>query len=382
MAYLKPYYHIEEVVEIFQQRDPMVTRESVLDLGARGLLNFGLLSLPFTRGNTDLWNERLAKQQGYEIRVIGEPYYESKYPAVARRLYNGLKKQLEYHKKHSNENYESVKDGNEYLTKYLLETYRLTAPIVKKYRFHYPPVLLWDKEQEKHDDTNYEPLIDEIGLKGKPERLIFPVFEWFAPNWILKVLHGDIEYLKRLKISKFTDLNNDVLKPIKGVIVNLPCDELPDELQYESDTELCNVELIYQHELDTDYFIRLIEADRFYISRRELMCFEQEYLGIEHRMKVNTPKQNTTNVFSSPPRKKDDLFNAMNTVFAAFLSDNGRLPQRVEAWEYFKINLPSYLSLNEKQNAILLDGKEIDKEAFLKRLKRYTKEPIPPSSSQ
>ncbi|WP_319381603.1 hypothetical protein [Thiomicrorhabdus sp.] len=88
----------------------------------------------------------------------------------------------------------------------------------------------------------------------------------------------------------------------------------------------------------------------------------------ENSINISTPSSWIT----VPRKRKDDFYLAMEQVFNTFVIANRRQPEKAEAWEYFKKNLPTHLCLNKKQNAVCIDGKEIDKEAFLKRFKRYT----------
>lgn len=297
---MKAHYHIDEVVEIFQKTDPTVNRRSVLELGERGLLSIGLLSFPCKRhGENDLWNQDIAKSKGYEIHY-SDPFFcrgfIKSYKHIARALFDGLKALVEDAKKEADiKCYENVKDQ----PGCLLEQYKATAPIVKNYDLKYQAIIFFDIEDKRFIDTSYEPFIQEIGLWREPERLIFPIANYeHQGHWISRLLHSNIEYFS---CHAFTDLADNTLIPVKSVSIELPCDELPEELCWQSeDSGLCRIELIYQHALDTDYFKRLIEDGRLYISRRELMRFEQQHLGINHGLDLSKKEELQQEKPSSP----------------------------------------------------------------------------------
>lgn len=283
MAYSKSFYHIDEVAEIFRKHgDNFASRESVLDLGARGILKIGLLTEPFLERGKDLVSCSRLNDYGYSLEVIST-FPTNFYQSLARAIYDSL-----------NKDFINRDDGSEELAQLhqcnveiFLEVYRYSKPLLKKYRaqFGESPILVKSIESGILNDWEYDPLLDEVGLFRKPEKLIFPVGSDIANNkWILRFMHGDVRYYGN---SRFVTTEGESLLAIKTPNINIDEDDLCEDCD--------SVSLIYSFVENNDYLKELLRQDRLYISRKELMRFEQTHLGIDNGLEqLPTPDEVTS----------------------------------------------------------------------------------------
>lgn len=141
-----------------------------------------------------------------------------------------------------------------------------------------------------------------------------------------------------------------------------------------------SIEFDHENSLERIWTISRMEK----IPVRSIYALKEEYINFEKSSGIfnhgeddewTEPKleKKVQSLFINPPKRQNDFYLAMEQVFHFFLVENERLPERAEAWTYFKEHLPKHLRLNQKQNAVVFDDKEVDKQAFLKRFDRYTK---------
>jgi hypothetical protein len=76
------------------------------------------------------------------------------------------------------------------------------------------------------------------------------------------------------------------------------------------------------------------------------------------------------------PKHKDDWFLAILDTVKAFVAEHGRMPGETEAWARLSDNPPASVKrgLHRKREALFLGRGALDRDAFRKRWKRYTKE--------
>lgn len=87
-------------------------------------------------------------------------------------------------------------------------------------------------------------------------------------------------------------------------------------------------------------------------------------------------RQTLTDCLRNPPAKQDDWFKAISDMTAEFVAENGRCPNRTEAWSRLCNNPPSAYGIttckDRGEASLLMNDKTLGRRAFADRWSRYT----------
>lgn len=325
LAYLKPYYHIEEVCKILQKHDSLVTVDDVIQLGIINKLKIGL------------YLEGTENCQFLVPSMTPTPYKLVKFTVsgkkdiktLARQLYNTEKKRLQGAELDWQRQvvFDDVEDFLRSYRENMKEGRRVPfigfdVPFIINNEENYIPV----EDFNFINDTEVHPI--QLGITINRPMLIYPVWDKtsHSAHW-LTTPHSVQVGIKDL-CRFYTDSSHEMI-------------------HFMGNEEMCWS--LFSYISDGSLIRELLEKNALYITREELMRYEQAELGIDHGLELNKTTDSEIIVLSGDADKPNNTALKVVGLFMQYLAENDKYQNQQGAPNKSKIK-DFLLDLAEDQN--------------------------------
>ncbi len=264
MAYLKPYYHIYEVANILAQYESSITVDDVKQLGILDKLKIGL----YINGDEDTYQFLVPSMAADECYLFEETIYcRATYKGFVRVLFDQDKELLGKAEDLKLKRELSVKISR-FLKNYYYSIkknsggYSMAIPCYKNSEGYVSTIGRYEMNKELPGPT--------FGFMATRPMLIYPAFERlsYQSHWLTNpfCVEQGIEGLECFEIDG-----------VDGKVVCLEC--LGDALRN-----------VFEYKYNRGLVRDLLANNQLYVSREELIRFEQINGYAEHGLQLDTPE--------------------------------------------------------------------------------------------